>query len=136
MKVVVVKKRVKGSSQLGESNPVVVPMEGVEAIIQSKEAAEAKVQELQVILQNAYMELESANADIAKYKSELKQRDEERHQLLSRIQELKTRGSHASAAPAPASATSCGGCKSATKSGMRDEVRRRVPVRCVYIRPF
>lgn len=133
MKVVVVKKRVNERSQLGESNPVVVPMEGVEAIIQSKEAAEAKVQELQVILQKAYMDLESANADIARYKSELQQRDEERHQLLSRIQELNTRASHASAAPAPAS---CGGCKSATKSGMRDDVRRRVPVRYVYIMPF
>lgn len=81
MKVVVIKKE----NSLKESNPVTVPMEGVEAIIAEKEAAEQQVLELQKALQEAYVTIAHLEDQVDTLQKSLTFVNEERRKMLAKL---------------------------------------------------
>lgn len=81
MKVVVIKK----TANAPEHNPVTVPMEGIEALIAEKEAAEQKVVELQEALQAAHIQIEHLQDEVCTIKESLNFVNEERRKMLDKL---------------------------------------------------
>lgn len=81
MKVVVIKK----VNTPKETNPVTVPMEGVEAIIAEKEAAEQQVLELQKALQEAHVKIEHLEDQVDTLQNSLAFVNEERRKMLDKL---------------------------------------------------
>lgn len=125
MKVVVVKK-----NPTKETNPVTVPMEGIEAIIQSEKSAVATVGDMQKALQSAYMELEAAKADIVKYKQDVAYLVAERQRLLDKIDDMKSakKPEHNVSNTSTSSSCNCStkdcDCKSKSNDATEPPVRR------------
>lgn len=81
MKVVVIKK----VNTPKETNPVTVPMEGVEAIIAEKEAAEQQVLNLQKALQEAHVTIAHLEDQVDTLQNSLTFVNEERRKMLDKL---------------------------------------------------